>query len=238
MNSIVCQKGSPRKGSHESETIGRTLARGVLCSLAALMALNAAPAQAGVTTTTSLLQGWVNSRGGSDEAAPLNNTFTGNENGMRYNSWVMFHIPAGTYTSASLSITPAAYGAPGACVIGLYDVTTPGSALANTFSPGKSVFDDLGSGRQYAAATLSAGQPITIPLNGRALADINAVADRYFVIGFTNMTLNAQPAGNDGHGVYINGIGRSMTLMQLNLGTPDGSKSIRADAPAPATWLQ
>jgi hypothetical protein len=233
MDSFIYQQASLGLGT----SIKGKLARRVLCPLAVLMALGAASAQAGTVTTSSLLQGWVNTRGGSDEAAPLNNTFTGNENGMRYNSWVMFHIPAGTYTSASLSITPAAYGNPGPCVIGLFDVATPWSALNNTFSPGKPVFDDLGSGRQYASATLTAGQPITINLNGRALADINANSDGYFVIGFTNVTLNAQPVSAAGHGIYINGIGRSMTLMQLNLGTPDGA-SVSTNAPAPATWLK
>jgi hypothetical protein len=185
--------------------------------LAAGLALGSAQASADVITSAQL-QGWINSRGGSNEAIPRNNMFTGNENGMRFNSWAAFYVPAGTYTSATLSLNPGYYGNPGADVIGLFDVATPLSGFLNTFSPGKDIFDDLGSGRQYAAATLF-NQPLSISLNGRALADINAGEDHWFLIGFTNQTLNAIPATASSDGIYVNGVARNTPVMQLLLGT-------------------
>lgn len=195
----------------------------------ALGMLVAAPAQANVTAL-SQLQGWVNSRGGSDEAAPFNNTFTGNEGFMRFNSWAMFFIPTGDYTSATLSLTPSVYGNAGPSTIGLFEVSTPLSGFLNTFSPGTDVFSDLGSGRQYASVTLY-NQPVSFQLNGRGLADINASAHggHYFLIGFTNETLNKLPLSAADDGTYISGVGRGMTQMQLELGQ-------LAPVPEPATY--
>ncbi|MFK3738554.1 PEP-CTERM sorting domain-containing protein [Massilia sp. TN1-12] len=210
---------------------GRGARRTAPWLLAAALGLGAAPAFADVILS-SVGEGWVNSRGGSNEAAPVNNTFTGNELGMRYNSWVAFYVPAGSYTSATLSITPSYYGEPGPSVIGLFDVTTPYSGFANTFHPGTDVFKDLGSGRQYAAATLY-DQPLDIALNGRALADVNGATDHFFLIGFTNQTLNALPSTASSDGIYINGTGRS--LMELTLGTATTAKA--ADVPEPASWM-
>lgn len=197
--------------------------------LAAALGLGAAPAFANVVLS-SVGEGWVNSRGGSNEAAPVNNTFTGSELGMRFNSWVAFYVPAGSYTSATLSITPSYYGDGGPAVIGLFDVSTPYAGFANTFQPGINVFNDLGSGRQYAAATMY-DQPLDIKLNGRGLADVNGTTDHFFLIGFTNQTMNAKPYNADASGIYINGTGR--TLMQLTLGTATAKA---ADVPEPASW--
>jgi hypothetical protein len=194
----------------------------------ALLATNAAVA--GVSTY-SVLEGWVSSVGGSDEAAPQNNTFTGSENGQRYNSWASFYIPAGNYQSATLTLTPGSYGDLGPAVIGLFDVAAPMSAFQNTFHPGVDIFNDLGSGREYASASFY-DQPLSITLNGRALADINAAGGGYFLIGFTNKTLNAQPIRSEsvlGSGIYISGNGRNQTRMELDLGL--------APVPEPATWM-
>jgi hypothetical protein len=198
--------------------------------LAAALGLGAAPAFADVILS-SVGEGWVNSRGGSNEAAPVNNTYTGNEFSMRFNSWVAFRIPAGSYTSATLSITPSFYGAAQPSMIGLFDVTAPYSGFSNTFHPGIDVFNDLGSGRQYAAATLY-DQPLDIKLNGRGLADVNGAVDHFFLIGFTNQTLNALPPNSAAAGIYINGTGR--TLMHLKLGT---AAAKAADVPEPASWM-
>lgn len=196
------------------------------------MALWATNAAAAGVSTYSVLEGWVSSVGGSDEATPQNNTFTGSENGQRFNSWASFYIPAGNYQSATLTLTPGSYGELGPAVIGLFDVATPMSALLNTFHPGVDVFNDLGGGREYAAATFY-DQPLSITLNGRALADINAAGGSYFLIGFTNKTLNAQPIrpeGVMGSGIYISGNGRNQTRMELDLG-------LAAPVPEPSTWM-
>ena len=77
------------------------------CTLALAAAL---PAQADTVTEIAQLQGWVNSNGGSNEATPLGNTYTGNDTGMRFNSWAAFFIPAGTtWTSATLSLSSSTF---------------------------------------------------------------------------------------------------------------------------------
>ena len=183
------------------------------CTLAFAAAL---PAHADSVTQIAQLQGWVNSNGGSNEATPLGNTYTGNDTGLRFNSWAAFFIPAGTtWASATLSLSPSVYGNAPPSVIGLFDVDDGLQPFLNTFHPGTGVYDDLGSGTQYAAATLY-DSPASITLNGAALGDINAVGGSYFVIGFTNQTLNAvSPDAGDG-GIYLGGI-RAEPYIELTL---------------------
>jgi hypothetical protein len=186
--------------------------------------------QAGVITYSDL-NGWVASNGASDEAAPLNNTFTGSENGHRFNSWAAFFIPAGSYSSATISMTPGSYGDGGPAILGLFDVSTPFSSLINGFHPGVEAYTDLGTGREYGQGTFY-DQPLSITLNGRALADINAASGAYFLVGFTNKTTNAQPVlseGELGSGIYISGNGRDATPLKLDLQV--------AAVPEPAEWL-
>ncbi|GGY57943.1 PEP-CTERM sorting domain-containing protein [Pseudoduganella albidiflava] len=197
-------------------TVGKftagTFAAGIFALAAAL------PAHAESISAIAQVQGWVNSNGGSNEATPLGNTFTGNETGMRFNSWAAFFIPAGTtWASATLSLSPSVYGNAPPSVIGLFDVEGGLQPLLNTFEPGTGVFADLGSGTRYAAATLH-DSPVDISLNGAALADINALAGAYFVIGFTNQTLNAVPVEAGDQGIYLGGI-RNEPYLELTLST-------------------
>jgi hypothetical protein len=196
-----------------------TFARSAVSLAACTFALAAAlPAHAESISAIAQLQGWVNSNGGSNEATPLGNTYTGNDNDMRYNSYAAFFIPAGTtWQSATLSLSPSVYGDAPPSVIGLFDVEGGLQPLLNTFHPGTDVFADLGSGTQYASATLY-DSPASITLNGAALADINAVSGSYFVIGFTNQTLNAVPAEAGNQGIYLGGI-RSEPYIELTLST-------------------
>lgn len=198
------------------------LARGtVVLGFAAGMT---APAHADVVAIEQM-QGWINSHGGVNRPGPDSNNYTGNENGMRYNSWASFYIPAGHYTSATLSLTPSFYGDAPPSLIGLFDVSTPYGTMQGDQELGVGVYKDLGGGRQYGAATLY-DSPVTVTLNGRALADINDKAGGYFLIGFTNQTMNAMaPISNVG-GIYISGIGRNQHLMELNLSA----------VPEPSTW--
>jgi hypothetical protein len=193
----------------------RPLARLAACAFVLATAL---PAQADSVTEIAQLQGWVNSNGGSNEATPLGNTYTGNDTGLRFNSWAAFFIPAGTtWESATLSLSPSVYGDAPASVIGLFDVDGGLQPFLNTFHPGTDVFADLGSGNQYASATLY-DSPAIITLNGAALADINAVSGSYFVIGFTNQTLNAVPVDAGDQGIYLGGI-RAEPYIELTLST-------------------
>lgn len=205
-----------------------TVARSTAACLVALAF--ALPASAESVTSAAGVQGWVNSNGGSNEAAPSGNTFTGNESGMRFNSWAAFFIPSGTtWQSATLSLAPSAYGGAPASVIGIFDFTAGLEPLLNTFHPGADVFSDLGSGAQYASVT-AYDSPLTFNLNSAALGDINASAGSYFVIGFTNQTLNAVPSlDDDSIGIYMGGIGPGGAPIELTLSTV-------AAVPEPATY--
>ncbi|TFW25299.1 hypothetical protein, partial [Duganella callida] len=195
----------------------------------AMTAMAAASAQETVTVLEQL-NGYVGSGGHSDEAAPLNNTFTGSENGARFNSWGAFFIPAGQYSKATLSLTPGSYGSLGPAVIEMFDVSAPLSTFDNNFNPGVAVFNDLGSGHSYGSATFY-DQPLTLTLNANALTDINAASGAWFLIGFTNQTTNALPVfEGEGSGIYISGVGRGATQFQLDL-TP------AAAVPEPSQWL-
>ena len=205
-----------------------TVARATLAaSLALAFAL---PASAESVTAAAGLQGWVSSNGASNEAQPMGNTYTGNEFGSRFNSWAAFFIPAGTtWNSATLSLAPSAYGDAPPSVIGIFDFTAGLDPLLNTFHPGTDVYSDLGSGAQYGSVT-AYDSPLTFNLNGAALGDINASAGSYFVIGFTNQTLNALPSPEDGgSGIYMGGIGPGGAPIELTLSTV-------AAVPEPATY--
>ena len=208
---MINTSGQKKRLHHRAGTLRALLLTGIL----SLGALAAGAVHADVTVEPGK-QYWVNSRGGTGEPSYMGNTFTGSEFGMRFNSWAAFYIPFGTYTSATLSITPSYYGNPGPSRIGLYDVTTPFDVLLRDFAPGKNAYLDLGSGRQYAAVTLL-DQPVTVTLNARALADLNAKAGGYFMIGFTNETLNALPLTMTGNGIYLSGMNRGATPLRLNL---------------------
>ncbi|WP_167761413.1 NF038120 family PEP-CTERM protein [Duganella callida] len=184
----------------------------------------AAPAHAEVTAIEQM-QGWITNFGMPNRPGPDSNNYTGNETGRRFNSWASFYIPAGQYASATLSLTPSFYGDAPPSVIGLFDVDTPYSTMQEDVFLGAGVYKDLGSGRQYGSATLY-DSPVTITLNGRALADINAKAGGYFLIGFTNQTMNALPLTAPDGGIYISGFGRNQNLMELHL----------AAVPEPSTW--
>lgn len=174
-------------------------------------------------------QGWITSLGGNNRPGPDSNNYTGNENGMRYNSWAAFYIPPGQYTSATLSLTPSTYGDVGPSTIGLFQVEASYDVLLDDYvKPGIGAFNDLGSGRQY-ASTMLFNSPVTLDLNRRAVADINAAGGTFFLIGFTNQTLNALPVNGPEGGVYISGFGRNQTLMTLDLGQT-------LPVPEPATW--
>jgi PEP-CTERM motif len=189
-----------------------------LATACALALASTLPAHADTVTQIAQLQGWVNSNGGSNEAIPFGNTYTGNEFGLRFNSWAAFFIPAGTtWASATLSLSPSAYGDAPPSVIALFDVDGGLEPFLNTFHPGTEVYDDLGSGMQYGAATLY-DSPASITLNGAALAGINGASGAYFVIGFTNQTLNGVPADTVDGGIYLGGIG-SEPYLELTLST-------------------
>jgi hypothetical protein len=201
-------------------------------SIAAAVALLAgsvalAPAHAEGIDVKSIVQGWVNSNGGANGAEATTNMYTGVENGTRYNSWIAFYIPPGSYSFASLSFKPDVYGDYGSNLIGIYDVAAPMQSFLNGWHPGVDVYQDLGSGAQYGTANLF-NTATTVNLSGNAVYDINAAAGSYLVMGFSNLTLNGIPADQDPGGIYINGVGRGQSPLQLHLEI--------APVPEPGTW--
>lgn len=190
----------------------------------------AGAADAADVTSVSQLHGWINSAGGQVLPTPDHNMFTGNEFGMRFNSYAIFYIPTGTYSSATLSVSPTPFGNVPPSVIGLYDVSTDLETLVNDYHPGTDAFADLGSGSLYAQQSMY-DSPLSFALGGNFIADANAAAGSYLVIGFTNLTLNATPSGDDqDDGIYISGVGRGFTPLTLTLSTGP------AGVPEPATW--
>jgi hypothetical protein len=195
-------------------------------TVAALLAGSAAHAE--TLSINAGWQGWISSNGISNGAESFSNMYTGNEDGKRYNSWAAFYIPPGAYTFASLSFSPVVYGEYGANKIGIFDVSIPLTALTDGYRPGKSVFEDLGSGVQYGTVSLL-DQPKSTNLSGGALYDINAIAGSYLVIGFTNLTMNGLPPGGDAGAIYLGGFGRNQIPLQLNLEV--------SPVPEPGSWV-
>ena len=107
------------------------------------------------------------------------------------------------FTSATLLLQNS--GCPAYCVpfqlgphpatVLFFDVTTPIATLRSPFPPGaKAIFDDLGSGQLFGAHTLQnadyslgpgllTGAIVSIPLNGAAVAAINAARGQLFALG-------------------------------------------------------
>jgi hypothetical protein len=91
----------------------------------------------------------------------------------------MLHLELEAYLSAGMQETVVVSG-----------VVAPARAMAITYRPGaaagQAIFEALGSGVEYGRATVTAcdvGRVIEIPLNPKAMADIQASAGRLFTIG-------------------------------------------------------
>nr|WP_310525336.1 PEPxxWA-CTERM sorting domain-containing protein [Polymorphobacter sp.] len=172
---------------------------------------------------TSFAQGWVNSAGNGNGASSGNNTFTGNEFSDRYNSWAAFALPAGTISSATLTLKPSPYQVFTPHIIEIHAVTTSFADLASS-SSGIAGYTDLGDGALFASVSLLSTQ-VTFSLSAAAISAINASAGGNFIIGFTNVTLNGVPSGpTDDFGIYPGGNLADGTV--LNFGT----------VPEPASW--
>ncbi|WP_395406049.1 PEP-CTERM sorting domain-containing protein [Pseudoduganella sp. UC29_106] len=198
---------------------------GNIAAAAALLACAALPAQAETLTINASTHGSVSSSGGSNGAESFSNMFTGKQSGKDFNSWASFYIPPGHYTFASMTINPGTWGDLGPNKIGIFDVST-NLLDFDTFSPGVSVFNDLGSGAQYGAVSITDVKKST-NLSGNAVYDINAAAGGYIVFGFTNFTTSAMPDLEDG-GAYLGYFTRTPVPLQLNLEL--------APVPEPGTW--
>ncbi|WP_296000910.1 PEP-CTERM sorting domain-containing protein [Rugamonas sp.] len=211
---------------HKYLVLNRTI--GAALMLAGALVAGAAQAD---TASYSQWQGWVNSNGNGPELDKLSNMYTGAQDGALFNSYAAFTIPAGSYGSVTLKLNPMSFGDMGPVQIGLYDVSTPIDGFLNTVKFGAGVYNDLGSGHQYATATLG-DDAVSVTFNAAGLADVNAAAGsgKLFFIGFTNLTLDANGLGTDAFaGVYINGLDRSRPPMEMDLGPA-------LPVPEPSAW--
>jgi hypothetical protein len=181
------------------------------------------------TYVDSSFQGWINSNGGQFNATPTQNMYTGNENGLRFNSYAAFFIPSGKYASATLSMNPSAYGAASISQIDIFDVKSFSLLDAiNSTHLGTSAFEDLATGAQYGSASLF-NTYTTVALNSAFTIDVNNAAasssdlGHYLLIGFTNKTLNGTSPSGPAGGIYVGGTGLEMAplLLTLESGVPE-----------------
>ncbi len=149
--------------------------------LVALTALSAAmPAAATTTTVNANAQGWCHENYGCqyyDSGLLLSNTFAGRANDENYRNFFRFNLPAGVYSSATISIFNDGRNYTGA-PDNIYTLR-PGTAIS---------YAGLGSGTalgsvRYGDADTGVSHYETITLNGSALALLNAAAGGSFLFG-------------------------------------------------------
>lgn len=213
--------------------VSRRMKAALGSALVAASVLAPGLAAAGTISIQSIFVGGVNNEGDSNGLAGGANMITGLTAGKLYNSYALFYIPPGQYSSANLTFTSFSSEASQVpeVKIGIFDVSTYYLQFSDTFHPGIDAYNDLGSGIQYGSATIGTG-PEKVRLSGGALYDINASAGRYFMLGFTSFTANAMGIGAEGEQLtFINGINRPRDPFFLNLepATPQPDR----DAPVP-----
>lgn len=120
------------------------------------------------------------------------NIIVGGYAGYLYNDFFTFYLPnnlpVGSVTGATLRIndTGSSQG-PFPVTYSLYDVSTPAATLNNNAGTSTAIYNDLGSGVQYASVGLGAypSSPFNVALNANALTNINQSFGGYFSIGGT-----------------------------------------------------
>jgi hypothetical protein len=156
--------------------------------------------------------------------------FTGNEFGMRYNSFALFKVPIGNWKSARLTTTPGYTGSGGPNLIQFFDAHINLDDLINQSHIGVDAFNDLGNGAFFGQAVMH-DTTVSAALSQAFLDEANAVAGSYMLIGFTNATLNGLPSGADqDDGIYINGVGPALAPIVLTL------SDVNSAVPEPASW--
>ncbi len=185
--------------------------------LAICLSIMASAAHADIFTVNSSLQGWVTDAGVGNGASNGNNTFTGNENGLRFNSWAYFTLP--TLSSAVTSVTLSGNLAPFQVfadeTLEIFDVNTLLTSFSSS-SGGVAAYTDLRSGNQYGAISGHNG-PFSVTLSGAIFADLLAASGGEFIIGFTNATQNLIPSDPEGDtGIYTNGDDVNLPTLVIN----------------------
>jgi hypothetical protein len=106
-------------------------------------------------------------------------------NSSRYHGWLSFDIPS-TSTIISARLRVYTWELNGTNNLRIWDVSTPISTLRAGGTGLSSIFNDLGSGTNYASRNISsADSDITISLNAQAVAALNAARGAEFALGFS-----------------------------------------------------
>ncbi|MGE0396669.1 MAG: hypothetical protein AB7T06_08135 [Kofleriaceae bacterium] len=136
-------------------------------------------------------RGWYNASGA--HTTVNDNTLTGLNNGVNYNSYFVFtlNLAATTVQSVTLELEKETYTSSDATeTLSTWDVTTPTTTLeanAPNATAGLNVHNDLGSGTAFGTGTVdmaaAAGSVISIPLNAAAATSVKAALGQDWAIG-------------------------------------------------------
>ena len=140
----------------------------------------------------NLWRGWHSNSGAITHMASNENTITGDNAGVIYNSYYVFSLAgftASSIQSVTLQLQLEMYTSGDATeTFSVWDVTAAGTTVENTASD-INLYNDLGGGTQYATATTNAAAVTTllsVPLNAMAATHATqklALADKDFVVG-------------------------------------------------------
>ena len=151
--------------------------------------LNAA--QAATFTINASDQGWWAAEGGINGHNDNDNTnyITGYIRGTDLRNFFTFALGAiAGVTSATLQIQRFEGSVSPTETLGFFDVSTPANIVTHkNSSPNNSIYNDLGSGKNYGTFDVTtSGDPneiLSFVLNSDAIADINARSGKFFSIG-------------------------------------------------------
>lgn len=176
----------------------RTWSLALLLGLAGLGVADAASA----LTFTTVDRGWYRSDGLHTQ--DQQNTFTGRIGASRYRSFYVVDVSTGpALTLAHLEVElDLYYNGDATESIEIFSVLTADTAVMNGHAggsaSGQAIFADLGSGTSYGTFTFSAadlGVPTVVPLNGAAVADLNAARGGRIVFGIVHSSGNGGDQG-------------------------------------------
>ncbi|MEH2145715.1 PEP-CTERM sorting domain-containing protein [Nostoc sp.] len=151
--------------------------------------LNAA--QAATFTVNASDQGWWAAEGGQNGHNDNDNTnyVTGYIRGTDLRNFFTFDLGAiAGVSSATLQIQRFEGSVNPTETLGFFDVSTPANVVTHkNSSPNNSIYNDLGSGKNYGTFDVTtSGDPneiLSFVLNSDAIADINARSGKFFSIG-------------------------------------------------------
>ncbi|MEH2012523.1 PEP-CTERM sorting domain-containing protein [Nostoc sp.] len=144
-------------------------------------------AQAATVSLSSSNQGWWSKDTGNYNQN--DNYITGNSNANAYHSFFTFDLSAlAGVSTATLQVKRFNGSGNPTNTLGFFDVSTSADVLSQKFNnPNNSIYNDLGSGKNYGTFNVStlgnSDEILSFILNSDAIADINARSGQFFSIG-------------------------------------------------------